>query len=87
MGIGRNLAYTKSLFLGHKGFNDHLAVTGGDDDLFVNHVASKKNTRVCLSSEAITVSHPKESWREFFAPETPSSLGRKKISGRQIKLS
>ncbi|MDZ7649020.1 MAG: glycosyltransferase [Cytophagales bacterium] len=65
MGVGRNLAYAKSLFLDHKGFNNFLSVTGGDDDLFVNRVASRKNTQVCLGSEAMTVSHPKESWREF----------------------
>lgn len=87
MGIGRNLAYTKSLFLGHKGFNDHLAVTGGDDDLFINHVASKKNTRVCLSSEAITVSHPKESWREFLHQKLRHlSVGKKYQVGDKIIL-
>ena len=46
MGIGRNLAYRKELFYEHKGFSAHLNLQRGDDDLFVNHVATAENTRV-----------------------------------------
>jgi len=66
MGVGRNLAYTKSLFLNNKGFNEYLDVTGGDDDLFVNKHATKNNTRVCLGAEAVTTSKPESSWSNFF---------------------
>jgi cellulose synthase/poly-beta-1,6-N-acetylglucosamine synthase-like glycosyltransferase len=66
MGVGRNLAYTKSIFLKNKGFNEYLEVTGGDDDLFVNKHATKNNTRVCLGAEAVTISTPETNWSDFF---------------------
>jgi hypothetical protein len=66
MGVGRNLAYRKSLFLGKKGFNQFLNVTGGDDDLFVNQHATGSNTRVEYTAEAHVFSKPKTSWGSFF---------------------
>lgn len=65
MGVGRNLAYRKSLFLQNKGFNEYLGVTGGDDDLFVNRHASGNNTAVCTAPAAIILSTPKQSVGEF----------------------
>lgn len=66
MGVGRNLSYRKSLFINNKGFNTHLGVTGGDDDLFVNEHASSTNTRVCLGKESLIKSKPKETWTDFY---------------------
>ena len=66
MGVGRNLAYRKSLFLENKGFNDHLGITGGDDDLFVNRHAKAYNTRVCFGASALVMSKPKTSWAAFY---------------------
>lgn len=65
MGVGRNLSYTKSLFLNSKGFHTHQEITGGDDDLFVNRLATRKNTAVVLGPEAITLSKPKTTWSDF----------------------
>ena len=39
MGVGRNMAYRKSLFFERKGFASHLNLASGDDDLFVNENA------------------------------------------------
>jgi glycosyltransferase involved in cell wall biosynthesis len=66
MGVGRNLAYHKSLFLENKGFNAHLDVTGGDDDLFVNQHARTKNTLVQIGRKSLTFSKPKTTWRDFY---------------------
>ncbi|ELR70514.1 N-acetylglucosaminyltransferase [Fulvivirga imtechensis AK7] len=66
MGVGRNLAYRKSLFISKKGFNPHLGVTGGDDDLFVNQHAGKRNTRVTIGENALVYSQPKTDWKSFF---------------------
>ena len=41
MGVGRNLAYKKSLFFKNKGFASHINITSGDDDLFIQEVAKK----------------------------------------------
>lgn len=64
MGVGRNLAYTKSLFLENKGF-PMLEITGGDDDLFVNKYAHGNNTRISLGEESMMVSEPKHTWTQF----------------------
>jgi len=66
MGVGRNLAYRKSLFFKNKGFASHYYIDSGDDDLFINEVADKKNTRVSISVEASTISVPKEKFSEWF---------------------
>ncbi|MBS1919309.1 MAG: glycosyltransferase [Bacteroidetes bacterium] len=60
MGVGRNLSYKKNLFLKNKGFSSINHVPSGDDDLFINKVASKKNTAVVLDPGAITRSVPKK---------------------------
>lgn len=65
MGVGRNLAYSKELFLSNKGFNSHLGITGGDDDLFVNQHATKGNTAVNIGNEATVFSKPKTTWGDF----------------------
>jgi cellulose synthase/poly-beta-1,6-N-acetylglucosamine synthase-like glycosyltransferase len=65
MGVGRNLAYRKSLFIEKKGFVNHYHVSSGDDDLFVNQNASRKNTCIEFAMDSHTVSEPKpdmESW-------------------------
>lgn len=66
MGVGRNLSYRKSLFLDNKGFNGHQHIMGGDDDLFVNAHANRKNTKVAIGEVMLTYSYPKTSWVSFF---------------------
>lgn len=65
MGVGRNLAYTKSLFLENKGFHPYMYITGGDDDLFVNRLANSENTGINVTFSSQTVSVPKVTWREW----------------------
>lgn len=62
MGIGRNLAYTKTLFFRNKGFASQYHIQSGDDDLFINKVASKENTVVELHSNSFTYSDAKTSF-------------------------
>jgi len=66
MGVGRNLSYYKSLFFKHKGFAMHSHIRSGDDDLFVNQVATLKNTAICFVKEGHTVSIPKENFGDWF---------------------
>ena len=56
MGLGQNLAYTKTLFLKNQGFSSHYHLRYGEDDLFINEVATKNNCAVEYSAEAQTVS-------------------------------
>lgn len=68
MGVGRNLSYRKDLFYRMKGFTSLNHIPGGDDDLFVNKVATKENTAVVLDKDAFTISvSPKDYsawWRQ-----------------------
>lgn len=66
MGVGRNLAYRKKLFLDNKGFNSHLSVMGGDDDLFINEVGTKENTTFVLGHASLVYSKAKTTWEEFY---------------------
>lgn len=66
MGVGRNMAYRKSLFFRNKGFASHYGLSSGDDDLFVNETAGKSNTAVEFHHESHTRSVPKTTWRDWF---------------------
>ncbi|MCB0679003.1 MAG: glycosyltransferase [Saprospiraceae bacterium] len=65
MGVGRNLLYDRSLFRQTGGFAGHTELASGDDDLFVNAVATGSNTRICLQPEAFTWSEPKTTCRDY----------------------
>ncbi len=65
MGVGRNMAYRKELFFNNSGFNGHMAIKSGDDDLFINEVADKGNTTICTSEESFTTSEPKTSFKDW----------------------
>jgi glycosyltransferase involved in cell wall biosynthesis len=62
MGVGRNLSYKKELFMRNKGFASINHIPSGDDDLFINKVATKENTAVVIDADAITRSIPKKTW-------------------------
>ena len=66
MGVGRNLAYRKSLFFESGGFTHLMTNKAGDDDLFVNHVATKKNTAVEVNPESYTWSESKKTLKEWW---------------------
>ncbi|WP_207532816.1 glycosyltransferase [Desertivirga arenae] len=66
MGVGRNLAYTKSLFFKGKGFAAHMHIPSGDDDLFVNQNASSRNTVIEIDPESHVWSEPKTSFSSYF---------------------
>jgi hypothetical protein len=65
MGVGRNLAYKKGTFFRNEGFRGFLNERSGDDDLFVNKVATGQNTAIVCSPESITWSPPKTNWYEW----------------------
>lgn len=59
MGVGRNLAYRRSLFFNNRGFANQLHLQSGDDDLFVNQTANKTNTAIEIDPGSKTISEPK----------------------------
>lgn len=65
MGVGRNLAYNRELFFKSKGFTSHYHIPSGDDDLFINQVATKNNTIIEISGQSQTCSAPKTTFSDW----------------------
>jgi hypothetical protein len=70
MGVGRNLSYKKDVFLRNKGFSAINHLPGGDDDLFINKVATKVNTAIVVDPDTFTLSEPKKTFGEWFRQKT-----------------
>lgn len=66
MGVGRNMAYRKSLFIKNKGFSSHYTIASGDDDLFINSVATKKNVAIEIGRGSKTLSVPMSTPANWF---------------------
>lgn len=67
MGVRRNLAYRKELFFKNRGFSGYLNLRDGDDDLFINRIAYRENTRVEIAEESVTravYTHFDKAWKE-----------------------
>jgi len=65
MGVGRNLAYRRSVFFANKGYGMHNHLISGDDDLFVNTNANRSNTSVEFRKSTHTRSVPSYSLIEW----------------------
>lgn len=63
MGVGRNMAYTRSMFEATNGFASHIRSLSGDDDLLVQDaVAQGTRVAVVAGPGAHTISEPAHSW-------------------------
>ncbi|OEK01466.1 hypothetical protein BFP97_08005 [Roseivirga sp. 4D4] len=64
MGVGRNWAIRRNSY-----DLDYLAsmahIVGGDDDLMINHIATKDNTINITLPSSQTISKPKHTWHEY----------------------
>ncbi|MBC7652405.1 MAG: glycosyltransferase [Deinococcales bacterium] len=65
MGVGRNLSYKREVFMRSKGFSSMNMIPSGDDDLFINKVATKQNTAIMIDPASHTLSEPKKSWNDW----------------------
>lgn len=66
MGVGRNLAYTKSVFEDSSKMKEHLKLPSGDDDLLIGEVASRKNVAVNLDPQCFTYSNAPDTFTEWW---------------------
>src|SRR5690606_2194317 len=66
MGAGSNMSYKKSIFFKVKGLASHMHLLSGDDELFINEVATKTNVSVVIDKGAFTISEPKKTWKAWF---------------------
>jgi cellulose synthase/poly-beta-1,6-N-acetylglucosamine synthase-like glycosyltransferase len=62
MGIGRNMAYTKNAFENANGFKSHYSLSSGDDDLFIQDAAKKKNYTINIDPDSFCYSKGARSW-------------------------
>lgn len=65
MGVGRNMMYRKSLFERIQGFEKHLDLPSGDDDLLIAEGSTKNNVAVCLNDASFMYSDAKTTSFEF----------------------
>ncbi len=65
MGVGRNMAYQKQMYFDKRGYMPQSDRISGDDDLFINKVATKKNTRIELDAATFMYSMPKTTWQSW----------------------
>ena len=56
MGVGRNLAYRKDLFDSSGGFESHIGLPSGDDDLFISENGEYNNVSFNWDDQAFTYS-------------------------------
>ncbi|TAF67006.1 MAG: glycosyltransferase [Cytophagales bacterium] len=67
MGVGRNVAYRKKFYLENLNKVQHLQhLVGGDDDLFINHTATKDNIAIAYQAKTLVHSFPKTTFRDWF---------------------
>jgi len=84
MGVGRNLAYKKSLFFKNKGFANHAGIDSGDDDLFVMEVATPNNTAVEYRPDAHTLSIPRKTYATWLRQKR-RHLSTSKFYSKKLK--
>lgn len=66
MSVGRNLAYTKDVFKSVNGFKSHYSIASGDDDLFIQEAAKKKNYKILISEDSYMFSPAEKSWTTWY---------------------
>ena len=70
MGVGRNLAYTRSLFDSVNGFKSHYSITSGDDDLFIQETVTKQNFAINLDPTSFCFSEGSTNWENWYMQKT-----------------
>ena len=69
MGVGRNLLYRKKIFQ-QTGLEAHKQIISGDDDLFIQSVATSKNTTTIVSEPSLVFSEPPKKLQQWFNQKT-----------------
>ena len=86
MGIGRNMAFRKNLFFDNKGFSSVLNIEDGEDNVFINRIATKENVAVVASSRSMVVSNLVNSLSSWRRVKTKYLATQKYYSGNTTKL-
>jgi hypothetical protein len=70
MGVGRNMSFLKSDYLGWTPSAAQQVVASGDDDLFVNQAATASNVAIQIHPDAFMVTEPKRKFSDWFNQKT-----------------
>lgn len=68
--VGRNLAYTKTVYDLAGGFYHHRGTLSGDDDILVTRVGPSVRVGLLLETDGYVFSHPKNSWGAYLEQRT-----------------
>lgn len=86
-GFGGNLSYKKEVFLANNGFQSHLILPFGDDDLLIRDIATSQNTSVCIEPQAITWSHRDLTMKSFlFQRERQMETYAEYLTGTKFRI-
>lgn len=66
MGVGRNMAYSRTLFEKSDHFASHLTLPSGDDDLFVGKVQQYAHSAIEISEDSFTWSHAPKNFKSWW---------------------
>ncbi len=66
MGVGRNLAFRKSLFLKVNGYNRFQGIMGGDDDLFLQYHCVPGRLAIAYGPSNLTFSEAKTTFKAYW---------------------
>ena len=66
MSVGRNVMYSKSLFLESEDFENEKHLTSGDDDLLIQNIKDKKQIDVNLDPKSFVFSQPKTDFKSWW---------------------
>ncbi|MBP8793366.1 MAG: glycosyltransferase [Lutibacter sp.] len=73
MGVGKNLAYTKTAFFSVNGFINHMKIKLGEDELFVNEVSKQQAISICYSKNSFTTSKPATTFNNWILQKRRSA--------------
>lgn len=87
MGVGRNMAYHKSIYE-EITFDSHCHIPTGDDDLFVNEAARRYPVCICNDRNSFVYSTPALHWKSWYRQKARHKSGGKYYSrASKIRLS
>jgi cellulose synthase/poly-beta-1,6-N-acetylglucosamine synthase-like glycosyltransferase len=66
MGVGRNMAYRRSLIKGSSPFSLHKDIPSGDDDLFIRDQASEVKMSIQTEDDSLVYSFSPKTWTGWY---------------------
>lgn len=79
-GTGKNMGYTREIFLKNSGFKEFYALQNGEEDLFLQKIATHKNYALNLSPLSYTIATAETTWKSWMERKSIDCLARSKYS-------